>query len=95
MTSALQAGVRRRSPRGSTRMHAQLQSAERESTGEACFVTQCDRRGLAAHLGPALARVHELGHQPFYIPAYDRVKAGLLTIGVLARFPAEEASKRT
>ncbi len=34
MTSALQAGDRRRSPRGSTRMLAQLQSDERESTGE-------------------------------------------------------------
>ncbi len=34
MTSALQTDDRRRSPRGSTRMLAQLQSDERESTGE-------------------------------------------------------------
>ena len=34
MTSALQAGDRRRSRRGSTRMLAQLQSDEQESTGE-------------------------------------------------------------
>ena len=34
MTSALQTDDRRRSPRGSTKMLAQLQSDERESTGE-------------------------------------------------------------
>ena len=34
MTSALQAGEKRRSQRGSTRLLAQLQSDEREGTGE-------------------------------------------------------------
>ena len=50
-----------------------------------CFVAQGDRRCLATHLGAAVARDHELRHQAFCIPTFNRVKARLLTVGELDR----------
>ena len=47
------------------------------------LVAEHDRRRLAAYLGPAIAGRHELRHQPFRIPASDRIQARLRSIGKL------------
>jgi tetratricopeptide (TPR) repeat protein len=47
------------------------------------LVAKHDRRRLAAHLRPLIAGCHELCHQPFRVPASDRIQARLRSIGKL------------